>query len=285
MKYLLFVFTIIIGLTPSNFTLAQCPTVAPNGIDSCRLAAGSVQLGASGGSSYYSWYDAAVGGNFLGAGTVFNTPYISSTTTYYVASADTNVALDFDGSNDFVALGNPAQLQITGDMTIEMWLKPDVFSARRNPYAKAYGGEGTITQEINGTLNYYYGTNGGNGTPYQGFNSGVALNLTQWNHIAIVRDLTNMRLYWYVNGVLTNSTNANYAAATAGSNNVTIGSGYVSNYDGQIDELRVWNSARTSVEITTNMDSCLVGNEANLAAYYTFFDGTGTTLTDLTAAA
>jgi len=285
MKYLLFTFAIIISLIQSNFTLAQCPTVVPNGIDSCRLSPGSVQIGAAGSTGFYSWYDAAVGGNFLGTGTPFNTPYISTTTTYYVAAADTNIALDFDGTNDFVALGNPAQLQITGDMTIEMWVKPDVFGARRNPYAKAYGGEGTITQEINGTLNYYYGTNGGNGTPYQGFNSGSVLNLGQWNHIAIVRDLTNMQLRWYINGVLTRQGVASYAAATAGSNNVTIGQGYVSRYDGQIDELRVWSSARTTAQIVSHMDSCLVGNEANLAAYYNFSDGSGTTLTDLTASA
>ncbi|MBL4710534.1 MAG: hypothetical protein JKY48_19065, partial [Flavobacteriales bacterium] len=113
---------------------AQCPIAVPVGIDSCKLSEGSVQLSASGASGYYSWYDALVGGNYLGSGAVFNTPSIVITTNFYVAAADTNIALDFDGTNDYVALGNPAQLQITGDMTIEMWVKPDNFSARRNPY-------------------------------------------------------------------------------------------------------------------------------------------------------
>ena len=123
----------------TEYVFAQCPVTSPTAISGCRVSAGSVQIGASGSTGYYSWYDSAVGGSFLGSGTPFNTPSISSTTTYYVAAADTNYALDFDGSNDYVALGNPAQLQITGDMTIEMWLKPDNFSVRRNPYAKAYG--------------------------------------------------------------------------------------------------------------------------------------------------
>ena len=30
-------------------------------------------------------------------------------------------ALDFDGVNDFVELGNPSELQITGNLTIEAW--------------------------------------------------------------------------------------------------------------------------------------------------------------------
>ncbi|NQX97949.1 MAG: LamG domain-containing protein, partial [Flavobacteriales bacterium] len=275
---------IIINLLFFSFNMtAQCPVVVPTGVDGCKLSAGVVSLGASGSTGYYSWYDALTGGNYLGSGAAFNTAHILSTTAYYVAAADTNYGLDFDGSNDYVALGNPTQLQITGDMTIEMWLKPDNFSNRKNPYAKAYGGEGTITQEPNGTLNYYYGTNGGNSTPYQGFNTAASLNLGVWNHIAIVRDLTNMRLYWYINGVLTNQTNANYAAATAGGNPIYIGQGYVNNYDGQIEELRVWNIVRGQSQIQLNKGLCLTGAEAGLAAYYQFNDGAGSAIaTDLT---
>jgi hypothetical protein len=269
----------IIFLVFINLDLkSQCPVTPPTGIDNCSLGAGSIQLGASGSTGFYNWYDAAIGGNLVGSGSTYQTPILASTTNYYVAATDTNYTLDFDGTNDFVALGNPAQLKITGNLTIEMWVKPDNFSTRRNPYAKAYGGEGTITQETNGTLNFYYGTNGGNSTPYQGFNSGSSLTLNEWNHIAIVRDLTNMKLYWYINGVLTATTNASYASATAGSNNATIGSGYVSNYDGQIDELRVWNIARTQAEVQTNKNICLTGAELGLAAYYQINDGINSTI-------
>lgn len=259
---------------------SQCPNTVPTGIPACRISTGEVELGASGSTGYYSWYDAAVGGNFLGVGSTFTTPTIAVTTDYFVAAANVNASLDFDGANDYVAIGNPAGLQIIGDMTIEMWLKPVNFSARRNPYAKAYGGEGTITQETSGTLNYYYGTAGANASPYQGFNSVVSIELNQWNHIAIVRDLTNGQLYWYINGVLTNQTAATYGAAVASGNAVTIGAGYVSNYAGQIDEVRVWNTARTQAEIQNNMDACLLGTEPGLAAYWQFNDNAGTTLTD-----
>ncbi|MCF6361358.1 MAG: T9SS type A sorting domain-containing protein [Cyclobacteriaceae bacterium] len=261
---------------------AQCPTVAPTGVPECRLGTGTVTLGASG-STGYSWYDASSGGNFLGVGSTYQTPVISSTTDYFVAAANANYSLNFDGSNDFVDLGNPAALQITGDLTIEMWLKPSNFSARRNPYAKAYGGEGTITQETTGILNYYYGTSGADASPYQGFGSVAALTLNEWNHIAIVRDLTNGQLYWYLNGVLTNQVAADYGAAVAGANSAFIGAGYVSNYAGEIDELRIWSTARTQAEIQTNINLCALGTEPNLVAYYDFVDGAGTVLTDKTA--
>ena len=77
-------------------------------------------MGASGSSGYYSWYDASSGGNFLASGAIYNTPIISATTDYYVAAAEENYALDFDGSNDYIQLGNPTALQITGDMTIRI---------------------------------------------------------------------------------------------------------------------------------------------------------------------
>lgn len=278
-KYFLILSILLLSITKSN---AQCPTTAPTAIPECRLGTGTVTLGASGSTGYYSWYDASSGGAFLGTGLTYQTPVIAATTDYYVAASNANYSLDFDGSDDFVAIGNPAALQITGDLTIEMWLKPSNFSARRNPYAKAYGGEGAITQETDGSLNFYYGTNGGNASPYQGFNSTASLTLNEWNHIAIVRDLTNGQLYWYINGTLTNQVAANYGAAVAGANNATVGAGYVSNYAGQIDELRVWSLARTQLEIQDNLDACALGTEPNLAAYWDFVDGAGTTLTDKT---
>ncbi len=166
------------------------------------------------------------------------------------ASGQIGSALTFNGSTDNINLGNPALLQITGDMSISMWLKPTNFSARRNPYAKAYAGEGTITQETNGYLNYYYGTGGGNNSPYQGFGSGASLTLNAWNHIVLVRDLTNMQLYWYVNGTQTNQNAATYAEAVASSLNATIGSGYVSNYAGVIDDVQIYNCAISASEVT-----------------------------------
>jgi hypothetical protein len=160
-----------------------------------------------------------------------------------------NNARNFNGTSDLVSLGNPSSLQITGNQTIEMWLYPTDMTVRRNPYAKAYGGEGTITQEINGTLTYFYGTAGANTTPYQGFSTGVSISTNQWSHVAIVRDLSNMQLYWYINGELVNQTVASYSYATVSSLTAYIGEGYTNNYAGIIDEFRISNKARTSEEI------------------------------------
>ena len=158
-------------------------------------------------------------------------------------------ALQFDG-NSYVTISNSLSMQITGDQTISMWLYPTSFSTRRNPYAKAYGGEGTITQETNGKLNYFYGTNGGNSSPYQGFSTNASLPLNKWTHVAIVRDLRNRRLSWYIDGKLDASVYAAYPAATAGPNNVYIGQGYVARYVGGIDNVHVYSSTLTLADIS-----------------------------------
>jgi ribosomal protein L24 len=157
-------------------------------------------------------------------------------------------ARSFSGSSQYITIGDTNSLKITGNQTIDMWLFPTNFSARRNPWAKAYGGEGTITQETNGTLNYYYGEGGGNAAPYQGFNSATAIPAYQWSHIAIVRDLDNKKLRWYINGVLTNETNALYNGSVS-TLPAYIGTGYTNVYAGMIDEVRISNVARTSEEI------------------------------------
>ncbi|MFA6336344.1 MAG: DUF2341 domain-containing protein, partial [Bacteroidales bacterium] len=152
-------------------------------------------------------------------------------------------------SNTYVDLGNSDSLKITGSQTIAMWIKPTNFSARRNPVDKAYGGEGTMTMETSGGVTYYYGTSGANGSPYQSFGSS-ALTSGSWNHIAIVRDLDNMKLRWYINGVKTNETNASYAAAAPSGSNLRIGLGYAGAFLGLIDELTIYNKALSDTEVT-----------------------------------
>lgn len=60
----------------------------------------------------------------------------------------------FDGaaSSKFEIPNSP---HLIGDQTLLFWVYPENRSARRNWYNQAYGGEGTITYETSGALNYY----------------------------------------------------------------------------------------------------------------------------------
>lgn len=196
-------------------------------------------------------------------------------------------ALSFDGANDYVDLGNPPALQITGNQTIEFWIKLGSYNGRQNPIAKAYAGEGTMTIEGNGVINYYYGNlgqNGGGGdVNYQGVTSDRALALNVWTHVALVRDFNSGKVLWYFDGAPAGQAATIFSAATAGPNSFTVGRGYVNHLHGQMDELRVWNVARSRAEIEGTRFSRLTGTETGLAGYWNFDEGEGRIANDLSA--
>ncbi|MGA0199601.1 MAG: LamG-like jellyroll fold domain-containing protein, partial [Prochlorotrichaceae cyanobacterium] len=184
--------------------------------------------------------------------------------------------LKLDGIDDDVSLGNRPELQITGNQTIELWINPNNLDNRQGIYTKAYGGEGTIVLESNGALSYYYGVTGANSgglnNTYQRFRTTAnAIAIGEWTHIAIVRDFDNGAITWYINGevasVVDDSTPI-FSAAAASDNNAIVGGGFTNNFGGQIDEVRVWNDARTVTEIQGNMNRRVdKGAETNLAYY------------------
>src|SRR5690606_10544395 len=139
------------------------------------------------------------------------------------------------------------------------------------PYAKAYGGEGTITLEPNGYLSYYYGTAGNNNTPYGAYSSRSPIPNNQWSHIAVVRDLssTQKTVKIYINGTLNNVMSAQHATCVASTLNALIGAGYVDNFDGQLDNVRVWNVARTQAQILADMHLEIPTVTTGLVAHYT----------------
>lgn len=147
--------------------------------------------------------------------------------------------MEFNGSDQYLTLSESNFVNFGGDQTIMMWLYPTRMGRRENPYAKAYGGEGTITQEANGSISYYYGTSGVNTHPHESLNSGSQLVINQWNHIAIVRDLALGKLTWYINGVVVRSKDVDMVPAV-GTYPAYIGKGYVSNYTGRIAQFRLF---------------------------------------------
>ena len=200
-----------------------------------------------------------------------------------IAGAVTNsFALRFDGADDYVTLSNSPALQITGNQTIEFWIRPFNFNNRQNPFAKAYGGEGTMTLDQNGTVNYFYGSSGQDDGSYQAFNSVRALSASIWTHVALVRDLTAMKLCWYFDGEMVNQADALYPAATAGNNPLYLGRGYAGWYNGELDEVRVWGVARSSAEILAGMSTHLTGSESGLVGYWRFNEGGGLSAADAT---
>ncbi len=183
----------------------------------------------------------------------------SSSNNYHLTKQYTPVIYPEDGidgaayfnGSAYLWLNQSSGFHLLGDCTISMNLKPTSFAARRNPWCRNYGGEGCITQETSGVLNYYYGTNGGNAAPYQGFGSGESLILNQWNRVTIVRDLAKMRLFWYFDEDEVNQTPASYSYAQTSTSSILLGEGYANQYLGYIDDVLIYDRALGAMEVAT----------------------------------
>src|ERR1035441_674199 len=92
-----------------------------------------------------------------------------------------------------------------------------------------------------------------------------------WVHLAFVSD-TSTRLY--VNGLL-QDTNAATIALPLGQLGADIAGRYFNHLRGTLDEVRIWNLARSQAQIQANMNHALALPQTNLMAYWRFNEGSG----------
>jgi len=107
-----------------------------------------------------------------------------------------------------------------------------------------------------------------------------AVPLNAWSHIAATYDGAKVRLY--VNGQLRNET-PDDVALWSGFSETRIGArgdGWTS-FVGDLDELRIWNVARSETELRMNYRNTLSGFESGLIGYYRFDEGFGVWAYDL----
>ncbi|MDL2242065.1 LamG domain-containing protein, partial [Bacteroidales bacterium OttesenSCG-928-L03] len=99
---------------------------------------------------------------------------------------------------------------------------------------------------------------------------------SRFSHVTIVRNGTNLACYVVNDEDLANiqlqktETTRDLSTSTS-TNNIGIRMGY--NFKGNIDECRLWSRALTPEEILDSYSRMLVGNEADLKAYWTFDEG------------
>ena len=196
-----------------------------------------------------------------------------------------HLALDFDGADDFVDCGSSNELNITGTaISVEAWIYPRSFPTNSwestilgndtepaSGYVLRFGGSGV--------LSFVYGDGDWN---TEALSSNNALSLDTWQHVAAIYDGANIKLY--IDGI-ENSSTANSDPINTSSSSFKIGqSGLGGRWmNGKIDEVRIWNNVRTQTEIRENMCKTLIGNEANLVAYYKMDNSDSTIVTDFSA--
>ena len=194
--------------------------------------------------------------------------------------SDTDTAITLTGSN-FAQVATNSSLNATGAITVEAWT-----------YMTSYT-SGAWNMILNKENAYELGVYGGywwyglQGASWSGVNTGIAYELNAWHHVAFTRAASTNSVNFYLDGALvftgsadgasTGLINASANPLTIGGRSASVGSA-TALWNGQIDEVRAFNTVRSATDILSDMHSYISPSTSNLLYYYDFNEGSGTTI-------
>lgn len=221
----------------------------------------------------------------VGPGT-FTTLYIPGAT--YLGPAR---SMKFDGDDDYIQLDSPLATLGSSSHTFETWVKIPVVGTggltageRVGVLIGSYNSANSINYEVTATGKMRVFWNAAE-VDFTSANS-KDLRDNNWHHLAFVRDTATNKFLLYVDG------NLNAETTTCGTDvAVTVAhriggdrrnSDGGPSFHGEMDEIRIWDVARTAEEIRDYMCERLSGSEDSLMLYYRLDEGTGVAVADLT---
>lgn len=188
------------------------------------------------------------------------------------ASAFSQNGLSFDGIDDHI-LTNVVGVTGSNARTIEARIKttanalPTSSGGTGQKVIVDWGSTGTGQRStfnllFNNAIRFEVAGNGVNGN--------IPVNDGLWHHVAVVIDPTATDLvHLYVDGVLDVSGTPTVTMSSTTTNTIRVGRRIdnVSAFEGEMDEVRVWNVARTQAQLQANMNNELCTLPSSLILY------------------
>ncbi len=199
----------------------------------------------------------------------------STFTTADIGPAVVARALSLNGNGQYVAIGSSATMP-SGDSpyTIEAWIKPTTMGGNSIFGWGVFGGANAcnaLRLSDKGLVNYWWSNDLEVATPSL---------VGAWHHVAATYDGTTRTLYLDGKAIGADQPRSAHVMP-ADARNLRIGSTNSGEFfNGSIDEVRVWNVARTAAQLNAAKGMHLLRNPAGLVAYYRFGEGSGTATAD-----
>ena len=227
----------------------------------------ALYAGTAPGDEVNYWYaDEGTGTNIVDYGSGGNNGTADTNTSWQTLSAESppvrydgklGDAQDFDGLDDYINLGNNAELNFTtSDFTIEAWIKPTASGVQYSIFTKGYPGAAGRGYEfyLSDNTRLWLCTHQAGASQYAYGNVRTWLN--QWYHVVCVRDGATGRIY--VDGADDKDAGINLVDPATSAVEEIIGAYYSKAHlflDGLIDEVRVSAAARSAAWIKASYES------------------------------
>jgi|GEM_PF-1610389 len=248
---------------------------------------GSTAINVNGSEAGLTYYlrndlnDSVVAGPIIGTGNAlsFNTGPLATTTYHVLAEKETPLphhALAFDGVDDYIT--TPAGVNLANQsFTVEFWAKRIINGADNYVVGQQ------SSQTVNNSL--HIGFRSGNNFTFAFYGNDLDVastavtdgNFHHWSCVFMANQPgTNRFIYLDGNLIASDEAQANYS----GSGPLYIGTVpfAAAYFNGTLDELKIWNQARTATEVQQDMqNNALSGNQPGLLAYYDMEETVGTT--------
>jgi len=181
-------------------------------------------------------------------------------------------ALNFDGANDSVTAALPSLFNnlAANDFTMEAWVYPTGSIFSRIIFAQSDSSNfASMSMGSDNRIFFYVQAAG---TTYS-LQTNVQLPFNNWTHVAARWTAATNSPEVFFNGIL--QSGASGGGSSTGTNNLmTLGTrpGGAQFFPGTIDEVRVWNTARTQTQIAS-LYNLEVNTQPGMVAYYKFNQG------------
>ena len=196
-----------------------------------------------------------------------------------------NSSLVFDGVDDSVSFGSEVGNFQNNDFTAEFWINTTATDARALIGKREICDHDSFwnTQIINGKVSLVV-DHDRFGSRFYGVSSNTEVNDGEWHHVAVTRKDATLSVF--IDGQFDNSFTGSETANLSNSAPLIVGEHVCAGldsreeYQGIIDNIRLWGIARTSEEIEADFDKDLTGNELGLIGNWEFDRQTGNIAVD-----